>query len=209
MVRTSFTSSSFPSPNLPRIFNSLSYNLRTSEHKDPEDDTPTYPHIVKLTLLYIRWLITAGILLIIISGFTLRISILKAGAAAIVLAFAIVACATTYFAIPQYMARIGTPGQRALWLAFATLPFYAVRSVYLLLAVFGTDKFDPVLGDWRYLVGMGLSMEMGIVVLLIAAGVVVEPLRPGRKVAEDLMMRRDEATTEFGLQDAGKRVVPG
>jgi hypothetical protein len=52
-----------------------------------------------------------------------------------------------------------------------------------MLVEFSDTKFDPVIGDWRYLVGLGFAMEVGIVVLLVLAGIFIEPLQ-GRKESD-------------------------
>lgn len=63
-----------------------------------------------------------------------------------------------------------------------------------MLVEFGSIEFSPVLGDWRFLAGMGLAMEVPILLLLMAAGIVVEPLEIGsRRFLRLPMARRDDS----------------
>lgn len=78
--------------------------------------------------------------------------------------------------VSRYRQKLVETARLGLWIALASLPLYTVRVVYLMLVEFGNVNFDPVIGDWRYLAGLGFAMEVGIVILLILVGVVVEPL---------------------------------
>jgi len=62
------------------------------------------------------------------------------------------------------------------------------------LVEFGSIKFSTVLGDWRFLAGMGLAVEVLILLLLMAAGIVVEPLEFGsRRFLRLPIARRDDS----------------
>lgn len=67
--------------------------------------------------------------------------------------------------------------QAVLWIVL-TLPFLLVRVIYFLMLEYGPPKFNPATGDIGILVGMGLLMEIIIVVLLLAARTVAEPVWP-------------------------------
>ena len=118
-----------------------------------------------------------GVILIIVAGSILNADLFKTGAIIIVVTFVYFACITMFILTTRHISQLDWSGQRGLRLTIATLPLFAIRSVYLLLVVFGPVKFDPVIGDWRFLVGMELAMELGIVILLMLAGVVAQPLR--------------------------------
>jgi hypothetical protein len=65
-----------------------------------------------------------------------------------------------------------------------------VRVVYFLLLEYGPPKFNPASGDVGIMVGMGLLMEVIVVVLLLTARMVAEPVWPSaikkRIVYDDL-----------------------
>jgi hypothetical protein len=67
-------------------------------------------------------------------------------------------------------------GKRGTLLVLLALPFLLVRVVYFLLLEYGDPKFNPVSGDVRILAGMGLLMEIIIVIILLAARAMAEPI---------------------------------
>jgi hypothetical protein len=129
-------------------------------------------------LQYTRVPIAVAVILIIVAGSILNLSLLKAGAVVILATFIYIGCIAIFIA-PRYGERLVKNVQLGLWIAIASLPLYAVRVIYLMLVEFGDAKFDPVVGDSRYLIGLGFAMEVGIVVLLVVAGIAVAPLRGG------------------------------
>ncbi len=138
--------------------------------------TTAYPKCLERMLQYIRVPIIIAVTLIIVAASILNLSFLKAGAAVLLVTFIYVACVAILIAY-RYRGRLVETAEIGLWIAIASLPLYAVRVIYLMLVEFGDIKFDPVVGDWRYLVGLGFAMEAGIVLLLVMAGIAVEPLR--------------------------------
>lgn len=86
-------------------------------------------------------------------------------------------------------------GHCAVLLTVLTLPFLLVRIIYFLLLEYGPPKFNPAIGDIGILVGMRLLMEIIIVVLLLAARAVAEPVWPSiiskRIVYDDLESARN------------------
>lgn len=86
-------------------------------------------------------------------------------------------------------------GHRAVLLTVLTLPFLLVRIIYFLLLEYGPPKFNPATGYIGILVGMGLLMEIIIVVLLLTARAVAEPVWPSiickRIVYDDLESMRN------------------
>jgi hypothetical protein len=139
------------------------------------------------------------VILIIIAGSILNLSFLKAGAVVLLATFVYVACIAMLIA-SRYRERLVKTAQLGLWITIASLPLYAVRVIYLMLVEFGDVKFDPVVGDWRFLASLGFAMEVGIVVILVVAGVVVEPLWVGREFAGRLPMAKNVQSADVNVK---------
>jgi hypothetical protein len=131
-------------------------------------------------LQYIRIPIVVAVILVIIAGSILNTSFLKAGAAVLLAAYVYLVFTAIFIAF-RYKDQLIETAQYGLWIALASLPLYGIRMIYLMLVEFGDIKFDPVVGDWQYLVGLGFAMEVGIVVLLVLAGIAIEPLQIKRE----------------------------
>jgi hypothetical protein len=101
----------------------------------------------------------------------------EAGSVVLVVTFAYVCCLITWLA---FKSRTFLPesGHRAAFVTVFTLPFFLVRIVYFLLLEYGPPRFNPSTGDIGILVGMGLLMEIIIVMLLLVARGVAEPVVP-------------------------------
>lgn len=67
-------------------------------------------------------------------------------------------------------------GRLATKITIAAFPFLVVRVVYLILEIFEGLRFSPLFGDWRIFVGMGLSMEVAVVAILLTARISAEPI---------------------------------
>lgn len=67
-------------------------------------------------------------------------------------------------------------GYQGVLLTLAALPFLAVRIIYFLLGEYGPPVFKQVIGDSYVAVGMGLLMEIIIVIILFTARMVIEPI---------------------------------
>jgi len=140
-------------------------------------------------LQFARIPVVIAAILIIIAGSILNLSLIKAGVAVLLATFVYVAFIAILIAF-RYRQRLVKTAQLALWIAITSLPLYAVRVIYLMLVEFGDVKYDPVVGDWRFLAALGFAMEVGIVVLLVGAGVAVEPLWVGREFTGTRAMAR-------------------
>lgn len=126
-------------------------------------------------LQYTRVPIAIAVILIITAGSILNLSFLKAGAIVLLATYVYIASIAIFIAL-SHKEQLIRAAQSGLLIVIASLPLYAVRAIYLMLVEFGDVKFDPVVGDWRYIVGLGFAMEVGIVILLVVAGIAVEPL---------------------------------
>lgn len=133
------------------------------------------PLLLERVIQYTLIPVLVPVILIIVAGSVLNLSFLKADAVLLLATFIYLSRIAIYIASSRLRHELNVAGQRGLWILIASLPLYAVRVVYLLLIEFGDAKFDPIVGDLRFLIGMAFAMEVGIVVLLVAAGVIVEP----------------------------------
>lgn len=124
---------------------------------------------------YTRIPVLIAVVLFIVAGSILNLSYIRAGAMVLLVTFIYLSCIVILITYRCWN-YLNKAAQKGLKIVMAALPLYAVRVIYLLLVEFGDIKFDPILGDWRFIAVMGLAMESGIVVLLITAGVVLEPL---------------------------------
>jgi hypothetical protein len=166
-----------------------------------EDQKRTsYPKLLERILQYTRLPILLAVILIIVAGSVLNVSYLKAGAVVLAATFIYLSCTAIVILVSRLRKVLSAAGKRGLWLAIASLPFFAARVIYLLLVEFGNEEFDPVVGDWRWLVGMGFGMEVGIVVLLVAAGVALEGFWGDRRHGGRLSVDGVGKNAEVGVQ---------
>jgi hypothetical protein len=135
-----------------------------------------YPRAVKFAILLTRLPIVIAVVLIVVAAFILNLSLLKAGALVLFAAFVYLATLVLWVAFGNVRHNLTKAGQTAIWIAVCSLPFYVIRVVYLLLIEFGSVRFSPIFGNWHILAGMGFSMEVVLIVLLITGGLFVEPL---------------------------------
>jgi len=142
---------------------------------------PSYP-ILKRLLQCMRFPIIAAVILFMVAGCILNLTCIKVGAIILMVTFVYLVIIVKYILF-RILHQLERAAQRGLWFVVATLPLYLIRVIYLLLVEFGSIKFDPLIGDWQYLVGMGFAMEVGIVVLLVMARIAIEPLAFGSKAA--------------------------
>lgn len=166
---------------------------------DKYSKNTVYPKFLGTLLRLTRAPIIASAVLFVIAGCILNTTVLKAGSLVLLAAFVYVAGISIFISVTGYKQLLHTSGQLGLWLVVATLPFYTVRVVYLVLVEFGSIRFNPVLGDWRFLAAMGLAMEVPILLLLMIAGVVVEPLEFGSQRFLRLPSARQGDSTEARL----------
>jgi hypothetical protein len=162
-----------------------------------DEETTKYSKVLERMLQYTRVPIVFAVILIIIAGSILNLSLLEAGAVVILATFIYIGC-IAIFIVTRYGERLVENVQLGLWMAIASLPLYAVRVIYLMLVEFGDAKFDPVVGDPRYFIGLGFAMEVGIVVLLVIAGIAVAPLRSGTEPDSILPMAKPVSSGGVG-----------
>jgi hypothetical protein len=116
-----------------------------------------------------------GIVLIVVGGST-HISACKVvGSVVLVLIFAF-GCGLFIWMAVAYRALLPRAGHCCVLVVLTTLPFFVVRIAYMLLAQYGPSNFNPAIGDGGIMVGMGLLMEIVIMIILLAARAIAEPV---------------------------------
>jgi hypothetical protein len=149
--------------------------------------------LIRFALHFFRFPIFIAITLAVVSGCINMRALGEAGSIVLVVTFAYVCGLVGWLAIKSRSILPGS-GHHAVFLTALTLPFLLVRIIYFLLLEYGPSKFNPATGDVGILVGMGLLMEIIIVVLLLAARAVAEPVWPSiiskRIIYEDLESTR-------------------
>lgn len=103
------------------------------------------------------------------------------GSVVLVLIFAF-GCGLFVWVAVAYRTLLPEAGHRCVLLVLAALPFFIVRIAYMLLAQYGPPKFNPANGDVGVMVGMGLLMEIVIMIILLSARAVAEPVWGGASV---------------------------
>ncbi|KGO77231.1 hypothetical protein PITC_093030 [Penicillium italicum] len=148
----------------------------------------------RFALHVFRFPIFIAIMLAVVGGCIDMRALGGAGSIALVITFAFV-CSLVGWVGVESRAILPESGHHAVLLTVLTLPFLLIRVVYFLLLEYGPPKFNPATGYIGILVGMGLLMEIIIVVLLLAARAVAEPVWPliisKRTVYDDLESTRN------------------
>lgn len=113
----------------------------------------------------------------------------EAGSIVLVVTFVYVCGLVGWLAVKSRSILPGS-GHHAVLLTVLALPFLLVRIIYFLKLEYGPREYHPATGDIDKMVGMGLLMEIIIVILLFAARAVAEPvcssIISGRIVSDDL-----------------------
>jgi uncharacterized membrane protein (DUF485 family) len=145
--------------------------------------------LIRFALHFFRFPIFIAIVLAVVGGIIDMHQLGEAGSIVLIVTFAYVCGLVAWLAVKS-RSILPESGQRAALLVALTLPFLLVRVVYFLLLEYGPPKFNPASGDVGIMVGMGLLMEVIVVVLLLTARMVAEPVWPSaikkRIVYDDL-----------------------
>lgn len=170
----------------------VSTNSGQSGESGPGNSKWTKP--TRFALHFFRFPIFIAIILAVVSGCINMRALGEAGSVVLVVTFAYVCGLVGWLAVKS-RSILPESGHHAVLLTVLTLPFLLVRIVYFLLLEYGPPKFNPATGDIGILVGMGLLMEIIIVVLFLAARAVAEPFWPSiiskRIVYDDLESTRN------------------
>lgn len=139
---------------------------------------------IRFALHFFRFPIFISIVLAVV-GSSLRMHALReAGSVVLVVAFAY-GCGLVAWLTVKCRSVLPQSGQRGVLLVGVALPLLLIRIIYFLLLEYGYPRFNPASGDVRIMVGMGLVVEIIIVVLLLTARAVAEPVWPSAITKRD------------------------
>ncbi|CAG8898089.1 unnamed protein product [Penicillium egyptiacum] len=178
----------------PLLFEVSLVLLRCGQSGETGPGNSKWTKLTRLALHFFRFPIFIAIMLAVVSGCINMRALGEAGSVVLVVTFAYVCGLVGWLAIKS-RSILSESGHHAVLLTVLTLPFLLVRIIYFLLLEYGPPKFNPATGDIRILVGMGLLMEIIIVLLLLTARAVAEPVWPSivskRIVHDDLESTRN------------------
>lgn len=132
---------------------------------------------MRFMLHFFRFPIFIAIVLAIVGGCIDIRPLGEAGSVVLVVTFAFVCGLVVWLAIKTRSA-LPVAGHRGVLLVLLALPFLLVRIVYFLLLEYGPARFNPASGNVGALAGMGLTMEVFLVFILLVARAIIEPIWP-------------------------------
>lgn len=155
-----------------------------------------YSKWMRFTLHFFRFPIFIAIVLAIVGRCVDIHPLGEAGSVVLVVSFAFV-CGLVAWLAMKTRSTLPVAGHRGVLLTLLALPFLLVRVVYFMLLAYGPARFGPASGDIRILAGMGPAMEICIVVILLAARAVVEPIwtTENKRLVESTTRRPQEIET--------------
>ncbi|KAJ5093166.1 hypothetical protein N7456_009027, partial [Penicillium angulare] len=134
-----------------------------------------YPKALRFALHGFRFPVIVSIILGVV-GKIIKIKALgEAGSVLLIVLFAFV-CGLVIWLAVKSRSILPMEGHRGVLLVMLALPFLLVRVIYFLLQEVGPAKFDLASGDVGVLAGMGLVMEIIVVILLLTARAFAEPI---------------------------------
>ncbi|CAI7586940.1 unnamed protein product [Penicillium glandicola] len=178
----------------PLLFEFSLVLLRCGQSGETGPGNSKWTKSTRFALHFFRFPIFIAITLAVVSGCINMRALGEAGSIVLVATFAYVCGLLGWLAVKS-RSILPQSGHHAVLLTVLTLPFLLVRIVYFLLLEYGPPRFNPATGDIGILVGMGLLMEIIIIVLLLATRAVAEPVWPSiiseRIVYDDLESTRN------------------
>jgi hypothetical protein len=135
-----------------------------------------FPKRIKIAIQCSRIPLAIGAILIVAGACVLILTLFQVGSVTLLVGFVYLAAMTLWVAQKHDGFDLAPEGTKALWALIASFPFFVIRLVYLMLVEFGDFSYNPVFGGWGYLVGLDLFPELCVMILLIVATWVVEPL---------------------------------
>ncbi|KAJ5500256.1 hypothetical protein N7453_009307 [Penicillium expansum] len=161
----------------PLLFEISLVLLRCGQSGETGSGNSKWTKPTRFALHFFRFPIFIAIMLAVVGGCIDMRALGEAGSIVLVVTFANVCGLVGWLGVKSRAILPKSGHQAVLWIVL-TLPFLLVRVIYFLMLEYGPPKFNPATGDIGILVGMGLLMEIIIVVLLLAARAVAEPVWP-------------------------------
>ncbi|KAB8234075.1 uncharacterized protein BDW43DRAFT_310434 [Aspergillus alliaceus] len=165
----------------PLLFEVSLVMLRSGQTGRTGPGNSRYPKTIRLLLHFFRFPVFFGVVLIVVGESADVYACKVVGSVVLVLIFAF-GCGLFVWVAVAYRTLLPEAGHRCVLLVLAALPFFIVRIAYMLLAQYGPPKFNPANGDVGVMVGMGLLMEIVIMIILLSARAVAEPVWGGASV---------------------------
>ncbi|KAE8150217.1 hypothetical protein BDV25DRAFT_129744 [Aspergillus avenaceus] len=137
-----------------------------------------YPKPIVSALHLFRFPVCIGIVLIVVGANADIMALKVVGAIALVVTFGLGYALFGWLAV-AYRAVLSKAGYRCVLLVLVTGPPFVVRIVYMLLALFGSQRFHSAYGNSGVMVGMSMLMEIVIMAILFAARAVAQPVWGG------------------------------
>ncbi|KAJ5888310.1 hypothetical protein N7495_008351 [Penicillium taxi] len=135
-----------------------------------------YSKLQRFAIHAFRFPVFVAIVLAVAGGSIEMHTLSEAGSMVLVVTFAFV-CGLVVWFVLKSRSILPVRGHHGILLISLTLPFLCVRIIYFLLLEYGPPRFNPASGDVGVLAGMGLLMEVIIVILLLATRAIIEPMR--------------------------------
>ncbi|KAJ5834555.1 hypothetical protein N7447_000581 [Penicillium robsamsonii] len=159
----------------PLLFEVSLVLLRCGQSGETGPGNSKWTQRTRFALHFFRFPIFIAIMLAVVGGCIHMRALGEAGSIVLVITFAYVCGLVGWLAVKS-RSILSELGHHSVLLTLLTLPFLLTRIIYFLLLMYGPPKFNPATGDIGILVGMGLLMEIIIVVLLLVARAVAEPI---------------------------------
>ena len=163
----------------------IGFNSGQSGQTGPGDSKWT--KLIRFALHFFRFPVFIAIVLAVVGGIINMPALGEAGSIVLVVTFAYVCGLVAWLAVKSRPI-LPESGHQAVLLTALTLPFLLIRIIYFLLLEYGPPRFNPATGEVGILIGMGLLMEIIVVVLLFMARAVAEPVLPSmisKRIAYD------------------------
>ncbi|CAG8012098.1 unnamed protein product [Penicillium olsonii] len=159
----------------PLLFEVSLVMLRCGQSGETGPGNSKWTKWIRFALHFFRFPIFFAIVLAVVGGIIQMHQLGEAGSILLIVTFVYVCSLVAWLAV-KARSVLPESGQRAVLLVVMTLPFLLVRIVYFLLQEYGPPRFNPASGDVGIIVGMGLLMEILVVILLVLARAVAEPI---------------------------------
>ncbi|PYI14415.1 hypothetical protein BO86DRAFT_370777 [Aspergillus japonicus CBS 114.51] len=163
----------------PLLFEVSLVLLRSGQAGRTGPGNSRYPKHVRFLLHFFRFPVIISIVLVVVGDCIGIPGCMYAGGAVFAATFCFVCGLVSWLAV-TYRSVLSPAGHSCVMIVLGALPFLVVRVVYFLLAEFGPRKFSPIDGSEGVMVGMGLVMEVLIIIILLLARAVAEPLWPAK-----------------------------
>ncbi|RAL12814.1 uncharacterized protein BO97DRAFT_344506 [Aspergillus homomorphus CBS 101889] len=168
----------------PLLFEVSLVLLRSGQAGRTGPGNSRYPKHIRFLLHFFRFPVILSLDVVVVGECTGIRDCMYAGAAVFVATFWFV-CGLVMWLAVVYRSILSAAGLSCVLIVMGALPFLMVRVAFFLLGEFGPQKFSPMDGSEGIMVGMGLVMEVFVVIILLLARAVAEPFWPVTQARTD------------------------